>query len=58
MSIIVPPNSPAQVSPRAICPTCGLSTNNATVRRSEHAAIATFICTEAHLFTVTWVEVP
>ena len=41
----------------AICPICGLSANNGTVTHSLHVSVATFICTRAHLFTVTWLEV-
>lgn len=41
----------------AICPTCGLAADNAVVVRSELTATATYCCTEAHLFSVTWIEV-
>lgn len=41
----------------AICPTCGLRADNGIVVRSELTATATYCCTEAHLFSVTWVEV-
>lgn len=41
----------------AICPICGLSANNGVTTHSLHVTVATFICTRAHLFTVTWVEV-
>ena len=40
----------------AICPICGLSANNGTVAHSLHVSVATFICPEGHLFTVTWTE--
>lgn len=41
----------------AICPICGLSADNAVVRRSEHTATATYCDTAGHLFSVTWLEV-
>ena len=40
----------------AICPSCGLTADNAVVRRSEVTTMATYVCTNAHLFAVTWLE--
>lgn len=46
------------VQPRpAICPACGLTADNAVVVRGELTAQATYVCTEGHLYAVTWVEV-
>ncbi len=49
----ITPNEPRP----AVCPACGLTSSNGTVRRSEQVAVATFVCTAGHLFTLTWVEV-
>lgn len=57
MSTILPPPRGKQVPRPAICPTCGLAADNGIVVRSELTATATYCCTEAHIFAVTWVEV-
>lgn len=46
----------AQVAPVAICPNCGLTANNGVLVRSELTTAATYLCTEAHIFSVTWME--
>lgn len=54
---MVPP-APDQRNPRpATCPICGLTADNGVLRRSELTATSTFVCTNAHLFAVTWLEV-
>lgn len=40
----------------AICPTCGLTADNAVVVRGELTATATYVCTDGHLYAVTWIE--
>lgn len=39
------------------CPICGLTADNAVVVQSELVTTATFVCTESHLFALTWVAV-
>lgn len=41
----------------SICPTCNLTADNGVIIRSELTATATYCCTAAHLWAVTWVEV-
>lgn len=49
---------PSMSQPRpAICPACGLTADNGVLRRSEGPSMATYVCTNAHLFAVTWLEV-
>lgn len=58
MDIIVDQSGDMQHGPwPAICPMCGLTADNAVMRRSELTATATYCCTNAHLFAVTWLEV-
>lgn len=54
---IVPP-TPRPRNPRpASCPICGLTADNGIMRHAEITTMATYICTEGHLFAVTWLEV-
>ena len=55
MDIMTPGDDARQPRP-AICPSCGLTADNAVVRRSEVTTMATYACTNAHLFAVTWLE--
>lgn len=57
MDIVDPAAIPRRTPRPAICPICGLSADNAVVRRSELVAVATYCDTAGHLFAVTWLEV-
>ena len=60
MDSIVPPTPDKQhrAVPRpAICPACGLQADNGVLVRSELTATATYVCTNGHLYAVTWLEV-
>lgn len=41
----------------SICPICGLSASNGVITRAEVTATATYLDTEAHMWSVTWLEV-
>lgn len=41
----------------ALCPICGQVADNGIPRRSEITTLVTYVCTNGHLFAVTWVEV-
>lgn len=41
----------------SVCPVCGLAADNAVVVVSEITSTATYVCTEAHMWAVTWLEV-
>lgn len=60
MQSIVPPptltQAQARPAPVSICPLCGLAADNGILVRSELTATATYVCTDAHLWSVTWAE--
>ena len=41
----------------SLCPICGLAADNGVITRAEITATATYLDTEAHMWSVTWVEV-
>lgn len=41
----------------SVCPICGLAADNGVVTRAEVTATATYVDTEAHMWSVTWLEV-
>ena len=58
MADILPPPSTAPHEARpSLCPTCGLTADNAITIRSELTATATYCDTAGHLWAVTWLEV-
>lgn len=38
------------------CPQCGLMADNGVRVRTEMTSTATYVCTEAHIWSVTWLE--
>lgn len=61
MSTMFPPRAVTQAearpAPVSICPQCGLAADNGVLVRSELTATATYVCTEGHIYSVTWPEV-
>lgn len=41
----------------SVCPTCGLTADNAVTVRAELTATATYCDTSGHMWAVTWLEV-
>lgn len=39
------------------CPICGLVADNAVVVHGEIVAMATYVCTDGHIWSLTWAEV-
>ena len=56
MNIMNDPTNSGQPRP-ALCPICGLTSDNGIARHTEVTTLVTYVCTRGHLFAVTWVEV-
>lgn len=41
----------------SVCPVCSMFANNGVITRGEATATATYLDTEGHMWSVTWLEV-
>jgi len=46
----------AHVAPPTTCPSCGLTADNGVLVRSQLTTTATYLCTQGHIYSVTWLE--
>ena len=52
------PPTPDKKNPRpSVCPVCSMYADNGVITRAEVTATATYLDTEGHMWSVTWLEV-